>query len=421
MTTVPPDAAEPLEPLTYKRWILKVSIHCEGCRRKVKKVLHSIEVSIYPLSVVFVFISGVYNVNIETKQQKVVVTGNVEAETLIKKLTKSGKHAELWPEIGEQKEKKSNKSKKKEKQSDPERNSQEAGHGGLDPDVEKQAVKVEVVKEPPRSSEGGGGSPAKISGCGAGGSVGAVKFSDGVVKISGGSGGGGAVKFSDGLAKISCGGGGGGAKFSDGVVKTSGGSGGAGGGGGVKFSDVVVKTSGGGQGLESKPEGKKPETGALGNHSPAADKDNSESDDSAGKSGGNSGKKKKKQGQKTAPEADPSSGGVPTGSGSPNGYAGPPQVNLSPPRHYAHQYPPHYYAPPQPKPPVYAANYNTAYPTSSYTTSYYASPAPHSYAYTYPSLQMEPAPSDSDYSYERQPLDSFEIFSDENPNGCSIM
>ncbi|XP_077240362.1 uncharacterized protein LOC143881260 [Tasmannia lanceolata] len=41
---------------------------------------------------------GVSDIKIDLKQDKVTVTGNVDAETLIKKLVKSGKHAELWPE-----------------------------------------------------------------------------------------------------------------------------------------------------------------------------------------------------------------------------------------------------------------------------------------------------------------------------------
>lgn len=37
-----------------------------------------------------------YNVTIDAEQQKVTVTGNVDSEFLIKKLMKSGKHAELF-------------------------------------------------------------------------------------------------------------------------------------------------------------------------------------------------------------------------------------------------------------------------------------------------------------------------------------
>ncbi|KAJ8529474.1 hypothetical protein K7X08_036309 [Anisodus acutangulus] len=62
--------------------VLKVNIHCDGCKQKVKKKLQNIE--------------GVYTVKIDSDQSKVTVTGNVDPATLIKKLVKSGKHAELW-------------------------------------------------------------------------------------------------------------------------------------------------------------------------------------------------------------------------------------------------------------------------------------------------------------------------------------
>uniref|UniRef100_A0A7N0UJ09 HMA domain-containing protein n=1 Tax=Kalanchoe fedtschenkoi TaxID=63787 RepID=A0A7N0UJ09_KALFE len=84
--------------LTYQTWVLKVSIHCEGCKKKVKKVLHSID--------------GVYTTTIDSQQHRVTVTGNVEAETLIKKLQKTGKHAALLPE--EPKKKSAGKMQKKE-------------------------------------------------------------------------------------------------------------------------------------------------------------------------------------------------------------------------------------------------------------------------------------------------------------------
>ncbi|KAG0479836.1 hypothetical protein HPP92_010402 [Vanilla planifolia] len=75
------DAAAPLK---YQTLVLKVSIHCEGCKRKVKKVLQGIE--------------GVYKTTVDSQQQKVTVTGNVGADTLVKKLLKFGKHAEVLPE-----------------------------------------------------------------------------------------------------------------------------------------------------------------------------------------------------------------------------------------------------------------------------------------------------------------------------------
>ncbi|VFQ79249.1 unnamed protein product [Cuscuta campestris] len=70
-------------PLPYKTWVLKVPIHCQACKRKVKKVLHTVD--------------GVYITEIDEREHKVTVTGNVEADALIKKLLRSGKTADLWP------------------------------------------------------------------------------------------------------------------------------------------------------------------------------------------------------------------------------------------------------------------------------------------------------------------------------------
>ncbi|KAG0472155.1 hypothetical protein HPP92_016701 [Vanilla planifolia] len=75
---------ETTDSLKYQTLVLKVSIHCEGCKKKVKKVLQGIE--------------GVYKVTIDSQRQKVTVTGNVNADTLIRKLLKAGKQAEVWPE-----------------------------------------------------------------------------------------------------------------------------------------------------------------------------------------------------------------------------------------------------------------------------------------------------------------------------------
>ncbi|KAH9327916.1 hypothetical protein KI387_000024, partial [Taxus chinensis] len=67
--------------------VLKVHIHCEGCKKKVKKMLQKVE--------------GVHTSDIDAKQQKVTITRNIYANTLIKKLVKSSKHADLWPASGE--------------------------------------------------------------------------------------------------------------------------------------------------------------------------------------------------------------------------------------------------------------------------------------------------------------------------------
>lgn len=41
---------------------------------------------------------GVYHTAIDIQQQKVIVIGNVDPNNLVRKLNKTGKHAELWPE-----------------------------------------------------------------------------------------------------------------------------------------------------------------------------------------------------------------------------------------------------------------------------------------------------------------------------------
>ncbi|KAK2358270.1 heavy metal-associated isoprenylated plant protein [Trifolium repens] len=104
------------QPLKYQTWFLKVSIHCEGCKRKVKKVLQSIE--------------GVFTTTIDPQQQKVTVTGNVAVETLIRKLAKAGKHAEVLPENLPGKGKDSNKAKnnKKSEQKNQETQQKQQNH-----------------------------------------------------------------------------------------------------------------------------------------------------------------------------------------------------------------------------------------------------------------------------------------------------
>lgn len=68
--------------LRIQTFILKVNIHCDGCKQEVKKLLQRIE--------------GVYTVSIDAEHQRVTVSGNVDSKTLIKKLARSRKHAELW-------------------------------------------------------------------------------------------------------------------------------------------------------------------------------------------------------------------------------------------------------------------------------------------------------------------------------------
>ncbi|KAJ1684879.1 hypothetical protein LUZ63_016269 [Rhynchospora breviuscula] len=68
--------------LKIQTHVLRVNIHCDGCKDKVKKLLTKIE--------------GVFSVNIDVEHQKVTVVGSVDANTLLRKLSRSGKHAELW-------------------------------------------------------------------------------------------------------------------------------------------------------------------------------------------------------------------------------------------------------------------------------------------------------------------------------------
>ncbi|PIN09516.1 Copper chaperone [Handroanthus impetiginosus] len=77
--------------LKIQTCVLRVNIHCDGCKQKVKKLLQRIE--------------GVYQVNIDSEQQKVTVLGSVDSSTLIKKLVRAGKHAEPWSQKTNQNQK----------------------------------------------------------------------------------------------------------------------------------------------------------------------------------------------------------------------------------------------------------------------------------------------------------------------------
>ncbi|CAL5194452.1 unnamed protein product [Lathyrus oleraceus] len=99
------------ETLKYQTWVLKVLIHCDGCTKRIKKILQGIE--------------GVYTTEVDSMQHKVTVTGNVEAETLIKKLSRSGKSVELWPQKPPEKKDKKPSTKSKEEIKEGEKNSTE--------------------------------------------------------------------------------------------------------------------------------------------------------------------------------------------------------------------------------------------------------------------------------------------------------
>ncbi|KAF9620975.1 hypothetical protein IFM89_015797 [Coptis chinensis] len=311
------------EPLKYQTWVLKVSIHCEGCKRKVKKVLTSVE--------------GVYNVAIDSQQHKVTVTGNVDGDALVKKLVKTGKHAELWPEKAETK--KDKKGKNKETTNDSKSNEESR----VEDHQKKETEHVEVNNNTNNPT-----TPKKKK-------------------------------------------------------ETS------------TPSEISVKDNGNSQTEESKPDGKLTEYGSTNvGQGQTSVPENKESESNGS---GKGGKKRGKKGQKSnVPEGGEGSNDTVESNVSftPNG----PAIlsfNLSPPRQHGYQYPT--YGPP----PVYAVSYNTAYPSNS--ASYYA-PAAVSSPYTYMDPQSYGQPVDSfemhHQSYPPQ-SDSFEIFSDENANGCFIM
>lgn len=100
--------------------------------------------------------TGVYTTEIDSKQQKVTVTGNVATDTLIKKLVRNGKPAELWPEISAGKDKKSGKAKNVDKGKDSDSSENSSGEEENPP--EKLEVKFAPAGEhaPANDQKSGG-------------------------------------------------------------------------------------------------------------------------------------------------------------------------------------------------------------------------------------------------------------------------
>ncbi|KAI4345425.1 hypothetical protein L6164_012551 [Bauhinia variegata] len=308
MDAKPHEAAS--EPLKYRTWFLKVSIHCEGCRRKVKKILQSID--------------GVFTVAIDPQQHKVTVTGSVSVETLIRKLVKAGKQAEIWPENVVGKGKNSGKGNKKNYQRDPESEEKDS--------IEKSEINLN--------------SEEKNSG----------------------------------------------AESADGCQGET-------------------------QSNNSNIGGKTPEKSPVRNQAlTAADQNGSQREAAAGNSGGAiSAKKNKKKAQGGGGSGSNNSGSAPNsapactesrGAGQIEGQEMD-QMNLSPTRQQSYTYPEVYYPSM-----AYLATYNKLYPTGRMGyPSYYVPPSP----FTCASLEQ------STYQLQSKPFAPFEIFSDENANGCFIM
>ncbi|KAL2325534.1 hypothetical protein Fmac_024592 [Flemingia macrophylla] len=362
--------AQVSEPLPCKNVVLRVSIHCQGCLRKVKKILQALE--------------GVLNVDIDLRQQKVVVTGNVNSETLIKKLTKAGKHAELWPQKPD--------SRKKKKQTDPESSNNEEAK------INQQNDKEQVQAAEATARDDNNNAKSKNNEASSGGDSNVNKTSEGCATT------GGSVQFQE-------------------PTKHE-----------VRHAVIVPPAA---------PVTEKKVSIAV---QVPNDNEATENDNKTGAAGAGKKKKKKVMTDKagsqegaTATVINHHSDATAKGDsgnqsqGVPNPRA---QVqflrpaNESPPRrHQTYAPPPHYYAPPPP-PVVHTVSYHTARPSSSYGAAYYASPPPYSYANVMrPGNEMEPPPP---YVYEPEPYNytwsssqasnnSFELFSDENPNACSVM
>ncbi|KAJ8766775.1 hypothetical protein K2173_007842 [Erythroxylum novogranatense] len=124
--------------------VLKVSIHCQGCTRKVKKVLQGID--------------GVYSTAIDPQQQRVTVTGIVGVETLIKKLNYKGKYAEIWPQNESKPEKERGRAKNRKQKKDA-RTNQNWG------DLPSRSTTVGNEEEPTEETKNDGKS-AEISSSG---------------------------------------------------------------------------------------------------------------------------------------------------------------------------------------------------------------------------------------------------------------
>ncbi|XP_031278615.1 copper transport protein CCH [Pistacia vera] len=63
---------------------LKVGLHCEECIKKILKAIKKLE--------------DIETYNVDTQLNKVIVTGNVTTEEVIRVLQKIGKSASTWEE-----------------------------------------------------------------------------------------------------------------------------------------------------------------------------------------------------------------------------------------------------------------------------------------------------------------------------------
>ncbi|XP_056165155.1 heavy metal-associated isoprenylated plant protein 35-like [Syzygium oleosum] len=382
--------------LNFKTSVLRVSIHCEGCKRKVEKVLNKIP--------------GVYKTEIDQKQQMVTVIGDIDAETLINRLRKQGKNAEPWP----QKPQKPVKAKNKERQSDP--------NNAKEPKKETQSVKTEAPEEDQIAkvnSEGSGKEARKEK---------ATQHSEPATDRAG-------AEAKEGKQE------------GEGNVTASAGDRPA-----AEKQPVAGEAEGGaeksgGNGSAGKKKKKKGQNGknadGEGAHSgeaPASTVSGSEEQKNHGQcpkpNAADGSRPRQQAGQHSAP---PHSNDVPAGLRSQHEGQGQGPTLVSPnhaaPRHHEHRYQPPHHAPPaymfgyhtdpalsyHTANPTHPVSYRTENPSTSYAASHYdPNPPLYSHDYLHPGM-VEERPPYYMSTYHSQPPESFEMFSDENPNACSIM
>lgn len=92
---------------------LKVGLHCDECIKKILKAIKKIEGNHYLLqelpvlirvklhyqqkhTIIYLLIADIETYNVDTKLNKVIVTGNVTNDEVIRVLQKIGKQATTW-------------------------------------------------------------------------------------------------------------------------------------------------------------------------------------------------------------------------------------------------------------------------------------------------------------------------------------
>ncbi|KAI6684921.1 hypothetical protein NL676_030834 [Syzygium grande] len=354
--------------LNFKTSVLRVSIHCEGCKRKVEKVLKKIP--------------GVYKTEIDQKQQMVTVTGDIDAETLINRLRKQGKNAELWPQKPQKATPEEDQSAKVNSEGSGKEARKEKATQDSEPATDRAGAEAKEGKQ-----EGEGNATASAGDRPAAEKQPVAGEAEGGAEKSEGNGSAGKKKKKKGQN----------GKNADGEVAHSG--------------EAPASTVSGSE--EQKNHGQCPKPNAADGSRP-----------------------RQQAGQHPAP---PHSSDVPAGLRSQHEGHGQGPTLVSPnhaaPRHHEHRYQPPHHAPPaymfgyhtdpalsyHTANPTHPVSYHTENPSTSYAASHYdPNPPLYSHDYLHPGM-VEERPPYYMSAYHSQPPESFEMFSDENPNACSIM